>query len=51
MGEQELPVHDEGEMPVDNEIPDGNEDELPVEQGDEGMTGVEQHEVGGEEYV
>lgn len=45
MGEQELPVHDEGE------IPDGNEDELPVEQGDEGMTGVEQHEVGGEEYV
>ncbi|KAG5565945.1 hypothetical protein RHGRI_001763 [Rhododendron griersonianum] len=51
VGEQELPVHDEGEMPVDNEIPDGNEDELPVEQGDEGMTGVEQHEVGGEEYV
>ncbi|KAI8552249.1 hypothetical protein RHMOL_Rhmol06G0252000 [Rhododendron molle] len=40
-----------GEMPVDNEIPDGNEDELSVEQGDELMTGVEQHEVGGEEHV
>ncbi|KAI8530182.1 hypothetical protein RHMOL_Rhmol11G0036000 [Rhododendron molle] len=58
VGEQELPVHDKGEMHVDDEIPNGNEDELPidedelpVEQGDEGMTGVEQHKVRGEEYV
>ncbi|KAI8572522.1 hypothetical protein RHMOL_Rhmol01G0205900 [Rhododendron molle] len=51
VGEQELSVHDEGEMHVDDEILDGNEDELPIDEDDQGMTGVEQHEVGGEEHV